>query len=459
MRHYKVYLLGLISALLVVGCSTSAPEASEEAEPAEEAEEVDVEESEDETEDTEPEEEPAADDSVAGTVTVGSWRVDDVEQFETIVATFNEEYPDVEIIFDPTNPPEYNATLRTQLESGTAWDIFYTRSFSTTRQLYEEGFLEPLDDIEGLQSFTEETRAPWATDDGTPYSVPLLAVSHGIYYNVDLFNELGLEPPDTWEELLVTAEAVQAAGYVPFANASGDEWTMAEIVFMNLAPNYIGGYEGRQAYLNGDRCFNDENVVQAFMAVDDVAPYLPEGQEALAYYDSQQLFLFSEAAMWFGGSWDISFFESEEPDFEWGVFAVPAPEGMDEYVTFHMDAGMGLNAASENQEAAKVFLEWLTTDSAAEVIGNELPGFFPTHINAPELTNEYAAEFLALNEGRGVDVRWAWDGLLEGQPDGYSLMQAGAVGIVNGDLTPEQAADDLQNGLAEWFEPAQTCDS
>jgi raffinose/stachyose/melibiose transport system substrate-binding protein len=226
---------------------------------------------------------------------------------------------------------------------------------------------------------------------------------------------------------------------------------------MNLAPNFIGGREGRLAYLSGERCFNDENAVAAFQAVQDIAPYLPEGQEALTYYDSQQLFLLGEAAMWFGGSWDIPFFESEAPDFEWSVFAVPPPAGNDGHVTFHLDAGMGINAASQNKEEARLFLEWMATPEFAEFLGNELPGFFPIRNDPPQLANEHANAFLALNEGRGQDVRWAWPVLLDGAPDGYTLMQTAAIAVINGDMTPQEAADSLQEGLAEWFEPAQGC--
>ncbi|GAB4572330.1 MAG: extracellular solute-binding protein [Anaerolineae bacterium] len=395
------------------------------------------------------------------TLTMGSWRVDDVAQMQVILDAFHEAYPNITIVFDPTNPPEYNATLRTQLEGGTAPDLFYLRSYATSRQLYEEGFLEELSDIETLmENFTPEARAPWATDDGVPYGVPFIAVSHGIYYNKDLFAELGLEVPETWEELIATAQAIKDAGYDAFANASGDEWTIAEIVFMNLAPTFIGGYEGRQAYLKGERCFNDEHAVAAFQAVADIAPFLPEGQEALTYYDSQQLFLLGEAAMWMGGSWDIPFFEGEEPDFEWSVFAIPAPEGQEEeYVTFHMDAGMGLNAAApeEHKEAAKLFLEWMGTAEFAQLLGNNLPGFFPISSVPVELTNAHANEFLALNEGRGLDVRWAWEGLLDGEPNGYALMQDNAIAIINGEIDAQTAADNLQEGLAQWFEPAQNC--
>jgi raffinose/stachyose/melibiose transport system substrate-binding protein len=405
---------------------------------------------------TEPTDPSPAEEAVV--LTMGSWRVDDIAQMNTILQAFNAIYPHITINFDPTNPPDYNAVLRTQLSGGTAPDLFYLRSFATSRQLYNEGFLEPLDDLPGLtENFSEAAISPWATDDGLPYGVPFIAVSHGVYYNQDIFEELDLQIPTSWEMLLSAAQTVSDAGFIPFANASGDEWTIAEIVFMNLAPNFIGGREGRLAYLAGERCFNDENAVAAFQAVEDLAPYLPPGQQALTYYDSQQLFLLGNAAMWFGGSWDIPFFESENPDFEWSIFAVPPPAGNPGYITFHLDAGMGINAASPHKEEARLFLEWMTTPEFASLLGNELPGFFPIRLDPPQLDNDHANAFLALNEGRGQDVRWAWPVLLDGSPDGYSLMQNGAIGVINGTMTPQEAADALQEGLAQWFEPAQTC--
>ncbi len=390
---------------------------------------------------------------------MGSWRPDDVEQMNEILARFHEQHPHITIRFDPTSPPEYDAALQAQLAGGTGPDLFYLRSFTKSRQLFEQGYLEPLDDLPGLrESFEPTMRAPWSTDEGLPYGVPFIATSHGIYYNRDLFEELGLGIPTTWEDLLATAQTIQEAGLTPFANASGDTWTIAEIVFMNLAPNFIGGREGRMAYLAGERCFNDEHMVAAFQAVRDLAPYLPKNQQLLTYYESQQLFLQGTAAMWLGGSWDIPFFEQENPDFEWSIFAPPPPAGQPAYVTFHLDAGMGLNAASPHKAEAKEFLAWMTTPEFGALLGNELPGFFPMHTDVPPLENEHANTFLTLNEGRGTDVRLAWEKLREGTPDGYELMEEGAVAVLKGQMTPQEAADALQAGLAQWFEPAQRCE-
>jgi raffinose/stachyose/melibiose transport system substrate-binding protein len=451
MSKYIVVLL-VVLARVITSCAppAAAPAPVAEPAPAEQpaAEAPAVE---------EPAPAPAAEEAVG--LTMGSWRVDDVAQMEAIIAEFNKAYPNISITFDPTNPPDYNATLRTQLEGGTGPDLYYLRSFATSRQLFEEGFIEPLAGLPGLEeNFSQASLGPWSAADGTPYGVPFIAVSHGVYYNKGIFEELGIEIPTTWQELLAAAQTIKDAGYTPFANASGDAWTIAEIVFMNLAPTFIGGYEGRQAYLNGERCFNDEAMVNAFQAVADLGPFVPDGQAALTYYDSQQLFLMGDAAMWLGGSWDIPVFESEAPEFEWGVFGIPAPEGQEQrYVTFHLDAGMGVNAASPNKEAAKTFLEWMTTPEFAKLLANQLPGFFPISNNPPAPDNAHAAEFLALNEGAGLDIRLAWEKLLDGQPDGYTLMQDHAIAVLGGTETAQEAADALQAGLAEWYEPAKNC--
>lgn len=392
------------------------------------------------------------------TLTMGSWRTDDVDAMNKVLAAFSKDHPNIKIEFDPTNPPDYNAALQTQFEGGTAPDLMYTRSFSPTDQLYASGYLASLQDLPGLKdAFTDQSLEAWSTPDGVPYSVPIEAVSHGIYYNKDVFDANKIAVPMTWEELLDASKKLKDAGVTPFANGTGEAWTDAEILFMNLAPDFIGGHDGRIAYLKGDRCFNDASVVSAFQAVADIAPYLPKDQASLKYNDQRQVFLQGQAAMWFGGSWDVSYFESQNPTFKWGVFAVPAPKGQPQFVTFHLDAGMGMNKNTKHPEEAKAFLEWMTTPDFAKAFGNALPGFFPLNKQAPTLDDAHASEFLALNNGRGTDVRWAWQGLLSGDPNGYNLMQDNTIAVINGTMTPKQAADGLQDGLAKWFKPAQTC--
>jgi len=440
----KLFILVMLVALVLSACGGSAP--ATEAPVVEEAPAVE-------------EDAPAAE---AVELTLGSWRVDDVEAWNAILAAFSAEHPEITINFDPTNPPDYNATLRTQLETGTAPDLFFVRSFATGLELFEEGYVASLADLPGLEeNIPAGARAPWSTAEGEPFAVPIAAVSHGIYYNQDLFEANGIAVPQTWEELMAAAQTLQDAGVVPFANGTKDAWDINEVVMMTIIPNNVGGYDGRMAYLNGERCFNDADIVAAYAQVAQLAPYLPDGYTATSYYDSQQLFVQGVAAMMFDGSWSISAFEKDAPDFNWSVFAAPPAEGKDQYISFHMDAAIGMNPATENADAAMLFLEWLETEAFAEAFGNGVPGFFPVSNNIPTLTNPVANEFLSFNsKAAGTDIRFVWENLLaspEGAPSTYSVMNDGVIAVLAGEMTPQEAADALQEAIASWYEPAQNC--
>jgi raffinose/stachyose/melibiose transport system substrate-binding protein len=394
------------------------------------------------------------------TLVLGSWRTQDVEKINRILQAFNEEFSHITVKFEPTADANYASTLLTQLESGTAPDLFYIYPFSGSRAWFKDGYLEPLQGMPGLNNFTWKARAPWRiSDDGVEiqYGMPLLAVSHGIYYNRDIFAQLDLQEPKTWEELLAIAQTIQDHDDYdyPFANVLGQRQSVYQ-VFLTLAPNFIGGRQGRDAYLSGERCFDDTHTVAAFQALSDLAPFLQPPQDNLTYAGSKLLFLNGKSPMWMGGSWDISAFESADPDFDWSVFAVPPPAGQSKYITFHPDVGIGLNADSPHQEEARQFMEWLARVETAELFSNELPGFFPMHDEELALDNAHANDFLSLNQGRNTDVRWASE-LQDGLPSGYDLIATGVGAVSLGEWTPQQAADALQAGLGQWFEPAQRC--
>ena len=188
---------------------------------------------------------------------MGSWRKDDVEQINYILQKFTEKFPHIVVKFDPTAPSEYNDVIEAQLVSDTAPDLFYLRSFSHSRRLYKKGYLVSLNELSGItEKFPSHMLQAWSTPEGDIYGVPLMAVSHGIYYNASLFKQMNLEIPESWEKLLELAERLKQKGLTPFANATGDAWTINGLILQNVIPSIIGGVEGRQEYYNGKRCFN-----------------------------------------------------------------------------------------------------------------------------------------------------------------------------------------------------------
>ncbi len=386
---------------------------------------------------------------------MGSWRADDVEQMKGLLAEYSKTHPNVIIEFKPTNPPDYNATLRLQLTSGTGPDLMYARSYATGLQLFNDGFFADVSSIPGLkENFTEGARSPWMTADGKSFAIPFVAVSHGVYYNKDIFNKLGISIPETWEDFLKVCDKIKAAGITPVANSLGDEWDIAEVVFMSIAPNFIGGREGRLAYESGKRPWNDANMVATFQAMKDLVPYLPAGFEALTYNDSNALFATGKAAMYFDGSWTLGTFK--DVPFQWGVFAPPPPKGKAPQICFHADAGIAMNTKTKYPKEASEFLAWIASKDGATIAAKYLPtGFYPM-INAKiTIADPHANEMLALNQGRGLDVRLAWPRLMEGEPSGYNLIMYGSIQVMKGIKTPQQAADDLAAGLAKWFKPTK----
>ncbi len=139
-------------------------------------------------------------------LTLGSWRPEDVLEMNVILSVFHNAYPDIVIEHDPTSAPDYNEALESQLQYGTAPDLFYLRSFSISRRLFEAGYVAPLNDLPGLEEhFSRQTLDAWGTSDGVFYGVPFIATAHGIYYNQDIFDALGLKTPRTWEAPLPEA--------------------------------------------------------------------------------------------------------------------------------------------------------------------------------------------------------------------------------------------------------------
>jgi multiple sugar transport system substrate-binding protein len=92
-------------------------------------------------------------------------------------------------------------------------------------QFYDSQWVQPLTDIdpdftwdEGLIEFDGVGR--WDADlrstspDGVPYSLPINGNIQLFMYRTDVYDQLGLEVPTTWDEVVETGEAARAAGAV-----------------------------------------------------------------------------------------------------------------------------------------------------------------------------------------------------------------------------------------------------
>lgn len=396
------------------------------------------------------------DSDMSGEVIIESWRNDDLSIWQdTIIPAFNAHYPNIEVTFAPSPPADYNGILNGKLEGGTAGDLITCRPFDASLDLFNEGYLESLNDLPGLENFSDVAVSAWITDDGSDvFCVPMASVIHGFFYNADAFEELDLEEPTTEAEFYAVLDAIKEDGfYAPLVMGTVDQWESATMGWQNIGPNYWKGEEGRLGLIDGSIALNEDGFLDAFEALEKWRPYLPDGYEAIAYPDAQNMFTLGLGAIYPTGSWEISGFRADA-DFELGIFPPPLPEGADTcYISDHTDIAMGLNSASENKEAALKFLEWMTTAEFAELYSNALPGFFPLADHAVELDDPLAQEFLSWRDECESTIRSSYQILSRGEPNLESELWIVNALLLNGEISPQEAADRVQEGLESWYEP------
>jgi raffinose/stachyose/melibiose transport system substrate-binding protein len=390
----------------------------------------------------------------AGKLTIESWRNDDAAIWkEKLIPAFNAKYPDIQVEFTPTAPKEYNAALNARLEGGTAGDIITCRPFDASLELFNKGHLAALNDLPSMANFSDVAKSAWTTDDGkSTFCVPMASVIHGFIYNKDIFKEVGVEPPKTEEEFLAVLEKIKANGtYTPLVMGTNDQWEAATMGFQNIGPNYWKGEDGRKGLIAGSAKLTDKPYVDTFAALAKWSPYMGDGYKAQTYPDSQNLFGLGKGAVYAAGSWDISTFRGQNVNM--GAFKAPPPAGSDCYISDHTDIGIGLNAKSGNSEEAKKFLDWVGSEEFANIFANALPGFFPLSNAKVTLSDDVAQEFVNWRGECKSTIRNSYQILSRGTPNLENEMWNVSAQVLNGTLTPDAAAKQLQDGLDKWYKP------
>ena len=392
------------------------------------------------------------------TLTVESWRNDDLAIWqEKIIPAFEAKNPGIKVVFAPTAPTEYNAALNAKLDAGSAGDLITCRPFDASLELFKKGHLVGLNDVAGMENFSDVAKSAWTTDDGaTTFCVPMASVIHGFIYNKDAFDQLGITVPTTEAEFFAALDKIKAEGsYIPMAMGTKDLWEAATMGYQNIGPTYWKGEEGRKALIRGEQKLTDEGWVEPFRVLAKWKDYLGDGFEAQTYPDSQNLFTLGRAAIYPAGSWEIGLFNTQA-QFKMGAFPPPVKNAGDTcYISDHNDIGIGLNAKSPNADAAKKFLTFVSSPEFADIYANSLPGFFSLNSTAVKMADPLAQEFVSWREKCKPTIRSTYQILSRGTPNLENETWVESANVINGTDTPEAAAEKLQKGLDSWYKPAK----
>ncbi|MFT5193649.1 MAG: raffinose/stachyose/melibiose transport system substrate-binding protein [Cellvibrionaceae bacterium] len=445
-KKHLIALFGSVLVLFLVACGGDTPPAAPPAE-----EEIAVVE-----QPAEVEEEMVEETMENVTITIESWRNDDLAIWQdSIIPAFNKQHPNIEVIFAPSAPTEYDGALNTKLEGGTAGDLITCRPFDRSLALFDAGHLASLNDLEGMANFGGAARSAWITDDGSDtFCVPMASVIHGFIYNADMFAEAGVEAPETVEDFFAVMDTLQAAGITPLDMGTADQWEAATMGFQNIGPNYWNGEEGRLALLSGEARLTDPEYVAVWEQLSRWGQYMPSGFEAQTYPDSQNLFTLGQAAIYPAGSWDISLFD-EQADFAMGAFKPPVQNAGDTcYISDHTDIAIGMNANTPHPEAVKTFLNWVASAEFANLFSNALPGFYSLADVDLQIENPLAAEFVNWRGECESTIRNSYQILSRGEPNLENELWRVSAQVINGDITPEEAGQQTQDGLDKWYAPS-----
>jgi raffinose/stachyose/melibiose transport system substrate-binding protein len=392
------------------------------------------------------------------TITIESWRSDDAAIWnEEIIPAFEATHPGIDVEFTPTPPPGYSEALFTRLENGTAGDLITRRPFDPSLNLFNRGYLAPLNGLAGLENFSGVAMSGCTTDDGaTIFCVPIASVIHGFIYNAAILQELALTPPQTVGEFHAVLDAISEDGrYTPLALGTADQWEAATLGFQNVGPAYWRGEEGRRALLSGAGRFTDQPYVDAWTELARWEPHLPENHRTQAYEDSQALFASGQAAVYPAGSWEIPMLRATGAA-DLGAFPPPVVSAGDEcFISDHPDIAIGLNAASPNIEAARTFLTWVASPEFAGIYANALPRYLPASSASVELDDPLAQEFLSWREACESTIRNSYQRLSRGAPNLEDELWRVSAQVMQGVLTPGEAAGEVQAGLDSWYNPGQ----
>jgi alpha-glucoside transport system substrate-binding protein len=164
------------------------------------------------------------------------------------------------------------ALVRTRLAGGNSPDVILETMPGAIAEFARAGNLVPLEDPVGNEIFKPgELEAIYPVGlleltkvDGIQYGFPFKADSKSLFfYDPRKFQEIGVEPPKTWEELKAVADASVAAGIAPFAVGGGaDSWVLTDW-FENILIRVASPQVYNDLHINHGVAWTDPSVVKA----------------------------------------------------------------------------------------------------------------------------------------------------------------------------------------------------
>ena len=309
---------------------------------------------------------------VTGTISaMAIWSGAEQDSFQAVIDGFNELYPNVTVNYT-SGGDNLAPLLSTAVQGGNPPDIACIAQPGLMADFVSQGAIQPIDELrDAIVDNFGEAVADVGSIDGTQYAVMFKGANKStVWYAVPAFEEAGVEPPETWDELNEVRDTLKAAGVTPYSVGVDVGWPITDI-FENI---YIrtAGTEMYDQLTNREIPWTDQSVKDALALLADIvgeSDNMAGGTEAALQTEMPQSVatVFNdppEAAMVVLG--DFAPGQGEftlERETGYNVFTFPSIDGSAPAVVGSGDLCVNFRQS----EAATAFLEYLTTTEAAEI--------------------------------------------------------------------------------------------
>jgi len=347
----------------------------------------------------------------------------------------NNEGVTVENVFVPYDQLNSRLITGASTESGPDVVVFNGADAST---LALGDVLAPIDDY--WASFADADQFPDSVVhslEGSAYAVQGYVNLLGLWYNADILDEVGVEPPTTLDDLNAALDKVVAAGY------SG--------ITLSGLPNSQGewqGYPWMTAYGFDYADPQAQPLTDAFGMIQDWTDSGALTAEAVTWDQTVpfQTFAAGNVAFAENGNWQMGTAESTA-DFNYGV--VPLPIG-DTGKVYLGGEGEGIGAFSKNPDLAWKYLSETYFSTEGQLIAADVVGSIPARADAAQddavTSNALLDAFATSIDRNGATYP---SPAISPQSVADQQLEVGQLwsSVIGGQLTPEDAAQKAVSAL------------
>ena len=352
----------------------------------------------------------------------------EASNWDTILAAFNEQHPDITVNVTPINYQDGDQKLTSAITSNSGPDIIFEGPERIVGNYAREGLMVDLSDLwtesgsdiaEGISSVSQL--------DGTYYMYPLSVAAHCMAINYEVFEAAGAlqyidEETRTWstDDFVAAMEAIKTAidngtvslatpGIVYCGAQGGDQGTRA------LVNNLYSDY-----YVNDDGTSYNANSANNVKALTLLQEMVNEGSlSANASYaaaDELQAFANQTCAVTF--CWNYSNYTQYAEQTQFTPFAMAFPSD-DSQPELEMAGPYGFGVFDKGDEAkieaAKTFIDFVCNDQTVGTEAVKTTGFFPVHsdwgdVYEGDADAELRAPFALMSDylGRYYNLTGGW---------------------------------------------------